>query len=141
MVKALEIQDRGGLEQPVTGDLRVSALDALAGHGGPLGEQLRGLLHGLFDPVIDLRAPAQLAILIGAAGSHDGAVHGLNIVGQLLPGLLAHLAQQSPLPPGVQHGDIVGLLIFGHLGHRLHALLHQVHDLPVDGVDVPAQLL
>ena len=141
VVKALEIHDGGGLEQAVTGDLRVSALDALAGHGGPLGEQLGGLLHGLFDAVIDLGAPAQLAVLIGAAGGHDGAVHGLDVVGQLLPSLLAHLAQQGPLPAGVQHGHIVGLFILGHLGHRLHPPLHQVHDLPVNGVDVPPKLL
>ena len=141
VLKGIEVEDGRSLEDAVAGDLGVSTLHTLAGHGSPLGEEVGGGVQGLADGLIHLGGHTGAGVLVGASGGQDGAVHRLGVVGQLLPRLLAYLAQQGALPARVQGGQAVCLLIGGHLFGNLHALLKQVHHLLVDGVNFLSQIL
>ena len=140
MVEGIEVKDGGGFENTIAGDLGVRPLDALTGHGGPLGKELRRGPQSGPDALIDRRAGATTLLLVGAAGRHDGAEHRLCIVGQVLPRQTAHLGQQGPFPAYVQRGEAVLLLIGGHLTGDRHPLLEQLHQLLVDAVDLIPQL-
>ena len=99
------------------------------------------MLQRLANIPIDLGRHPQLAVLIGAAGRQDGPVHGLGVVSQLLPRLLGHLPQQSPLPAGIQGGHLMCLFIPGHLCAHCHPLFEQLHHFLIDRVDLPTQCL
>ena len=141
MLEGVEVENGGGLEDAVAGDLGVGPLDALAGHHGPLREQLRGGIQGLADGGVYLGLDAAALVLIGAAGRQDGAEHRLRVLGQLLAGLFPHFGQQGPLPARVQGGHAVRLFIGGDVPGHVHALFEQVHQLGVDGVDLAPQFL
>ena len=141
MLEGVEVQDGGGLENAVAGDLGIGPLDALTGHHRPLGEQLRRGVQGPADGLVHLGLDPAALVLIGAARRQDGAEHRLGVLGQLLPGLGPHLGQQGPLPARVQGGHAVLLLIGGDVPGDGHALFEQVYQLGVDGVDFHPQFL
>ena len=109
-----------------------------AGHGLGLGEQPcqgdvgKGALH----PLVGHRVPAQGVGLVLAGNRHGGLLE-LRIIGAqgrvLNTGgvLFDHLF----FPGGVQHRDVVFLLVGGHPGHLGHPLFKQGGHLRVNLVD------
>ena len=51
------------------------------------------------------------------------------------------VAQHLALPLLVQYGQVMGLLVQPHPPGDVHALAEQLHQLPVDLVDLPSQAL
>ena len=108
------------------------------GHRLPPGGQGRriGRIARFLRPL-----PHQLALL-PAGNGHDLLVEGrhVRLAGRIAgEGCLGgdHLL----LPPGVQHRDTRPLLVLPHLAGDRHPLQKELHQLPVDAVDLLAVLL
>ena len=101
MIEGIKIEDRRRFKDAVAGHLGVGALYPLAGHGGPLGKERRGLSQGRPDGFIDLGLHPATLVLIGAAHRQDGTKYRLCVIGQLLTSLRPYLGQQHPFSAGI----------------------------------------
>ena len=138
-LEGLDIDDVATGQQPVAGNLGVGTLHALAGHQARLGEHLVHVCQGGLDLGAHTGGGGDQLRLPGPGQLKQG---GEQVIGKtlLFPGLLGDLGQDGPLPLLVQDGEMVLVLIGGHLLGQVHALQEQVQQLVVHRVDLLANL-
>ena len=108
-------------QNPVAGHLGVGPLHPLAGHKARLGEDVASGGQGGLDLLLHLGRLGDQFRLPGTGQFKEG---GIQVIGVPLPipGPLCHLGQDLPLPLLVEDGQMVFVLIGGHLlgeGHTL----------------------
>ena len=131
-----------GAEEVQGGLLAVRPRLPLVHHpGGGYGPA--GIVPGLL-PAQDagvVRPLAHQIPLLPPGQGHHRLVQGDDGGAQLLPRQLPLVLEHLPLPGLVQHRDAPLPLVLAHPGRHVHPAAEQLHHLPVDGVNLPPQIL
>ena len=140
-LEGLEVHNKGVFEDFFTGNLGVSALHALTGDHGRLGEELGRMLDGLGDAFVK---GAELPVALGLVTAAQLEQHGVQnpgVIGHFGAGLFRHVLELYPLPGGLKNRQIVGLFVVRNLGGDVHPLTEQANQLVVNFVDFTANLV
>ena len=134
-LKVLEIENGGGLEDLLTGDLAECALHTLTGHHGSLGEESGGVFNGGQNVVVLLSKQGSALALVAAAQLKKHGVQHPGIIGHFRACLGGYIRQLFPLPGGDKNGKPLFLLIVGDPGGHIHPFAEEADKLIVNGVD------
>ena len=140
-LKGLEVHNKWIFEDFFTGDLGVSALHALTGDHGRLGEELGRMLDGLRDvPVKGAAFPVALGLVAAAQLEQHGVQHP-SVIGHFGTSLFRHVLKLRPFPGRLENGQVIGLFVVGDLSGNMHPLAEQANQFVVDFVDLTANLI
>ena len=140
-LEGLEVHNEGIFENLFAGNLGISALHALTGDHGRLGEELRRILNRLGNALIK---GAEFPVALGLIASAQLEQHGVQnpgVIGHFGAGLFRHVLELHPLPGGLKNRQIVGLFVVRNLGGDVHPLTEQANQLIVNFVDFTANLV